>query len=146
MKYTVNKINKISGFFLALGIVTISLTSCEKDEDKPKSQPTPSSGISMLFKSTGGDETEFIINKEDIMSGEISAAGNGIELIGWRFAYPVGKTLFTSGYGTDNQCEAYTGDANGKLYKKGGFTYDNALEMFGHSDDNNTLLAMEIPR
>lgn len=132
---------------LAIGITSLSLSSCEKDEDnQPESKDTSSAGITMLFKSTGGDETEFIINKNDIMSGEISAEGEGIELIGWRFAYPVGNTLFSSGYGTDNQCAAYADDGSGKIYKKGGFTYDNALEMFGHSNDKQTLLAMEIPR
>lgn len=147
MNRKINTIKKLSSYLIALGVASVSLSSCEKEEnEQPKSESTSTSGITMLFKSTGGDETEFIINKEDIMSGEISAEGEGIELIGWRFAYPVGNTLFTSGYGTDNQCAAYADDGTGKIYKKGGFTYDNALEMFGHSNDNNTLLAMEIPR
>lgn len=125
-------------------IIGMGLTAC-KDED-PVSNPTKSSGITMSFKTTGDDEPEYIINKENIMEGEISAEGNGIEQTGWRFYYPVGKTLFASGYSDDNQCTGYADDGNGNITDKGHFIFENALEMFGHSDDEQTFLAMEIPR
>jgi hypothetical protein len=127
--------------------ILIALFSCKK-EDKATTieTTTKSSGYTMAFKSTGGDETEFIISKDDIMSGEIDAIGNGIEQTGWRFYYPVGKTLFASGYSADNQCAAYADNGNGLITKKGEFIFENSLEMFGASDDKQTLLAMEIPR
>jgi hypothetical protein len=100
----------------------------------------------MSLKTTGGDETEFIVNQENIMEGEISAVGTGIEQNGWRFFYPVGKTLFASGYSDDNKCIGYVSNEMGQIVENGEFIFDNALEMFGHSDDNSTWLAMEIPR
>lgn len=102
--------------------------------------------ITMAFKTTGGDETEFLLNREAVMSGEISAVGQGVEQTGWRFYYPVGKTLFASGYSVDNQAAGYILDEEGQLVKTGEFIFENALEMFGHSDDGETWLAMEIPR
>ena len=137
--------------FLRLGVAfSLALMACS-DDDKVTNPgtttgPTEMSGITMAFKTTGGDETEFIITRADILSGEISAIGEGIEQTGWRFYYPVGKTLFASGYSDDNQCAGYINDGSGTLAKKGEFIFENALEMFGHSDDDQTLLALEIPR
>ncbi len=129
---------------------TVLLFSCSpKDDDTGDvtvSPTTTSSGYTMAFKSTGGAEAEYIISKDDIMTGEISAEGTGIEQTGWRFFYPVGKTLFASGYSTDNQCAAFSDNGSGVIEKKGEFIFENALEMFGKSDDEQTLLAMEIPR
>jgi len=40
----------------------------------------------------------------------------------------------------------YAKNGEGNIVKKGEFIFENALEMFGASDDEETLLAMEIPR
>ncbi|MBZ9729941.1 DUF4374 domain-containing protein [Salegentibacter sp. JZCK2] len=126
----------------------ILFTACEKDDNvNPNPEPEPeSSQITMAFKTTGGEEPEYIITEENIMEGSISAQGTGIEQTGWRFYYPVGNTLFASGYSEDNRATAYTSDEEGIISAKGQFTFDNALEMFGQSNDNETLLAFEIPR
>lgn len=146
MKKRIISIKNLRAGLMMLSISGFTLTSCKRDDVEPTPEPIPSSGITMFFKSTGGDETEFILSKNDIMSGEISVIGSGIEQTGWRFYYPVGNTLFASGYSDDNQCAAYADNGNGVIQKKSAFIFDNALEMFGHSDDNQTLLAMEIPR
>lgn len=129
-------------FLFALLLAT-AFTACDDDGPVPQAK---NSGITMSLKTTGGDETEFIISKDNPMTGEISATGTGIEQTGWRFYYPVGKTLFASGYSDDNQCAGYADNGNGVLELKGQFIFENALEMFGQSDDGKTLLAMEIPR
>lgn len=129
-------------------LVALLLTACGGDDKKPTGPTTETvaPGITMSFKTTGDDETEFIIKQENVMQGEISAIGTGIEQAGWRFFYPVGKTLFASGYSDDNQATGYAADASGQIAEKGSFIFENALEVFGHSDDEQTLLAMEIPR
>lgn len=129
-------------FFGLLVACFLGFTACEKTTVEPQ----PNSGITFALKTTGGDETEFLLTQEDLMQGEISAVNTGVEQTGWRFYYPVGKTLFASGYSADNQCAAFAFDENGVLAKKGEFIFDNALEMFGSADDEETLLAMEIPR
>lgn len=61
------------------------------------------------------------------------------------FAYQVGKTLFATGYSTDNQCAGYVSNDQGKIVKKGEFIFENALVMFGASEDEKTFLGMEVP-
>lgn len=136
---------KLKLFPLLILTASFGFFACQDDVDDiiPGESST---GITMALKTTGGAETEFIISNEDVMSGEISAVGTGIEQTGWRFYYPVGKTLFASGYSDDNQCAGYSDNGEGAIELKGQFIFENALEMFGHSDDNKTLLAMEIPR
>ncbi len=140
--YTLQK--SVLFFFLTLLVI-----ACDDDNNAP--DPTTgetASGITMSLKTTGGDETEFIINqaRDSILLGEISAVGTGIEQTGWRFYYPVGNTLFASGYSDDNQCTGYTANEEGVIVERGSFIFENALEMFGATDDESTLLAMEIPR
>ena len=127
---------------ILLFVFAISFIGCD-DDNGPE---TIDSGITMSLKTTGGDETEFIVTKEDVLNGEVSAVGTGIEQTGWRFYYPIGNTLFASGYSTDNQCAGYTANESGQIIKKGEFIFENALEVFGSADDGETFLAMEIPR
>lgn len=124
--------------------MSLGLLSCDSNTEEP--EPEISSGITMSLKTTGGDETEFVVSQENIMEGEVSAVGTGIEQTGWRFFYPVGKTLFASGYSDDNKCLGYVSNEEGQIVESGQFIFDNALEMFGHTDDESTWLAMEIPR
>ena len=134
----------LNRFFCLLCFVALSFVACQEENVMPT---TPvKEGITMAFKTTGGDETEFLLTKTNLMEGEISAVGTGLEQTGWRFYYPVGKTLFASGYSADNQCAGFAINESGELEKKGEFIFDNALEMFGSSEDGQTLLAMEIPR
>lgn len=135
--------SNLNSFFCLLLSISLGFVACEQKVVTP--QPVEA-GITYALKTTGTDETEFLLNKTDLMQGELSAVNSGVEQTGWRFYYPVGKTLFASGYSDDNQCAAYALDENGSLIKKGEFIFDNALEMFGASSDEETLLAMEIPR
>lgn len=133
----------------ALALIMLTLSSCDDDKDDSNlddDNNNTSNTITMSFKTTGEDETEYIISKEDIMTGEISAEGIGIEQEGWRFYYSVGKTLFVSGYSEDNQCTAYSTNEEGNIVEKGNFIFENSIEMFGHTNDNETFLGMEIPR
>jgi len=131
---------------IALLCIVVALFSCNNDGDNVIQSITSSSGYTLALKTTGGDETEFIVNTDDLMSGEISAMDNGIELETWRFFYPVGNTLFTTGYSLDKQCVAFADNGEGLIEQKGGFVFENSLEMFGHSNDEQTFLAMETPR
>jgi hypothetical protein len=68
---------------ILFSVLSFSIISCDSNNKDP--DPEISSGITMSLKTTGGDETEFIVNQENIMEGEISAVGTGIEQTGWRF-------------------------------------------------------------
>lgn len=109
-----------------------------KNDDKGKSL------ISLSFKDTGGTEPEYLLQKEGIMSGTISAQGAGFEQTGWNFYYTVGNTLFVSGY-KNKETISYTSGEQGKLRKLSTFLFDTSLEMFGNVN-NDTLLATTLPR
>lgn len=142
------KINILLAVILLLGFTACS----DDDNDTPNPNPDPnptgqsSKGFVMALRTTGDNETDYIVSKEDIMSGEISAEGTGIELTSWRFFYQVGQTLFSTGYSEDNQGAAYADNGQGFIEKKSNFVFENALEMFGATDDQKTFLAMEIAR
>lgn len=132
-----------------LALIAFSLSaliSCSNDDNNSKELEVVSSGFTMSLKTTGDGEPEYIVNKQDIMTGTISAVGQGIEQTGWRFYYPVGKTLFASGYSEDNQCAGYAAKSNGSITKVGEFIFENSLEVWGHTNDGEMLLGMEIPR
>ncbi|MEM6542300.1 MAG: DUF4374 domain-containing protein [Bacteroidota bacterium] len=146
--------------FLSLILMGFGLSSCSSDDNgapNPISQPDPdpepepdpdpvSSGFTFALRTTGAEETDFIINEPSLETGTLSAQGTGIEQTGWRFYYPVGKTLFASGFSVDNQCAGYRANDQGEIEQVGQFIFENALEMFGADEDTGTLLAMEIPR
>lgn len=134
--------SKLNSVFYWLLFATLGLVACDKEDTQLKVE----AGITYALKTTGTDETEFLLTTQDLMEGELSAVNSGVEQTGWRFYYPVGKTLFASGYSADNQCAAYAINEKGEMEKKGEFIFDNALEAFGAADDGSTLLAMEIPR
>jgi len=73
-------------YLLVLGFSSLLITSCDDNSvnGTDDSDDTKTSEITMSLKTTGGDETEFIISEEDIMSEEISAEGTGI---GWQYTF-----------------------------------------------------------
>jgi len=148
--------------FLIMLLIGFSFTSCSSDDDntqEPIAQPDPdpdpdpepdpelvSSGFTFALRTAGAEETDFVINEPSLESGTLTAQGTGIEQLGWRFYYPVGKTLFASGFSVDNQCAGYKANDAGEIELVGEFIFENALEMFGADEATGTLLAMEIPR
>ncbi|BDD12529.1 hypothetical protein FUAX_49610 (plasmid) [Fulvitalea axinellae] len=127
----------------------ITFSACSDDND-PDPKPVIPEGEEWavylkLDKSRDENESEYILPGVDLMQGAISAEGQGYEILGWNFVRSVGKTLFVSGYG-DNKCNSYQVDATKAVKKMASFTFDNALEMFGHTKDRQYMLAMETNR
>ncbi|MCJ8294479.1 MAG: DUF4374 domain-containing protein [Colwellia sp.] len=137
---------------LGLLIATLTLTACgSSDSDKviEKIQPTPPvvtepGPFSFAFKTTGGDEPEYLVTQESISSEALTADGKGIEQQGWNFFYPVGNTLFITGY-EHNQATSYKVNADNVVAKLASFEFTNTIEMFGSVDDK-VLLASDAPR
>lgn len=127
--------------FLVLAVL-FTATSCNKEKGDPEPE---SSGkkYALAFKSSSDGEPEFIVETNDLMSGEINAS-EGLEQIGWRYVYSAKKTLFSSGYTSENICASYAKNNAGKLDLKSQFVFDNSLNLFGTTEDESTLLAMEV--
>ncbi|WP_109833043.1 DUF4374 domain-containing protein [Reichenbachiella versicolor] len=126
-------------YILVLSILaSIVLPSCDEDDlnfDR---------GITFLIKTTGGDEPEYVVTEENIMSGTLSAEGVGFESFDWNFSYTVGKTLFVLGY-ENFEAKAYQVDAEGKVAEIAKFLLETPLEVFGNVN-NETMLAIDAPR
>lgn len=101
--------------------------------------------IAFTAQGSENESTDYIFNTETLMEGSLSAEGIGIEQTGWRYMVGHKNTLFSVGYFDDNNAIAYELDAGGNITEKGRFVFENTLDMFGHVDEN-TMLAMEVPR
>ena len=142
---------------LSVAIAALVLTACgSSDDDKvtvvePEvttpdvtTPEEPAVGpITYGFKSTGEGEPEYLVTQEAVVAESLSAEGNGIEQQGWNFFYPVGNTLFVTGY--ENKETTSYSVQDGEVKELARFTFNNTLEMFGQID-GKTLLATDNNR
>ncbi len=134
--------------------LTVLLASCSSNDSTPvagestdpdnDSTPTTQPRIAFAMKETGGTEPEYLIAQDDIMTTDLSAQGAGLEQLGWNFFYPVGNTVFITGY-ENFETQSFTVDENGDLSRLNTFLFDQPLEMFGAIGDD-TFLATDTPR
>jgi hypothetical protein len=123
----------------------VMITSCDQEEGIDTDNSAGSKYIVHLRVGTAGEYADYILTEEDIMSGEISATGQGVEQTGWRYSEHTSRTLFSIGYYDDNNCIGYGLDEDGDLYEKGRFIFETTLDVFG-VDRDDRLIAMEVPR
>jgi hypothetical protein len=133
---------------LSLLIATLALSACGSDNNTAVKEIQPVAAepgpFTFAFKTTGGDEPEYLVTQDSISTEALTADGKGIEQQGWNYFYPVGNTLFVVGY-QNNETTSYKVDANNEVAKLAAFEFTNTLEMFG-SVDNKVLLATDAPR
>jgi hypothetical protein len=139
---------------VGLLITALTLTACggsdnDNDTVAEEVQPLPPvfaepGPFSFGFKTTGDEETEYLITQESITMSALTADSKGIEQQGWNFFYPVGNTLFITGYQHD-QATSYKVNDDKVLAKLASFEFTNTLEMFGSVADK-VLLASDAPR
>lgn len=127
------------------------LGSCNKKETAEE----PELGKYILaFRSQNGVATEsdgdadYILSTNDLMSGTISAKGNGKEQAGWCYYAKAGdtatanQTFFSFGYDL-SKCIGYHVISN-RLSEKGKFTFKR-MDCVGKGGDDNTLVAVGAP-
>ncbi len=135
-----HKINSLI-FLVMFFLITVS---CNQENEI-----TPDEGVSKyvvhLRVGTAGEYADYILTEDEIMSGEITAEGKGLEQTGWRYSAHTANTLFSIGYYDDNNCIGYGLDENGDLYEKGRFIFETTLDVFSNGIDGH-LVAMEVPR
>jgi len=123
-------------------ILTTALTACggggsSSEADSAPTAPEPSD-ITLSFINNGDTSTEYLLLEKNIMEGTISSQGAGYEQAGWNFYYPVGNTLFVSGY-TEFSTTSYAVDANGSFNELNTFLFDSSFNTFGNVDDSTFL-------
>lgn len=125
---------------ISASVSLISLISCE-DENVT----TESSGINYVVtlrnQASSESTADYYLLTNDLMSGEISAVGQGIELSGWNYVGNFGDTYFAFGY-TNSECIAYK-VVDSTLEQQGKLLYDQ-MDMFAPIDDE-LFLAIGAP-
>ena len=133
----------------ALGLAaTLFASSCSSDDEPINPNPTPApSGeafvLSLAIQGSEGNFTYYTVPFEDVMSGTLTAQGQGIEQPGYFDFKEIDDRIYSIG-GLDNvNVVAITKDANGELVQTGDVSYDRSISDIILADDN-TLVAVSI--
>lgn len=121
------------------------LSACEDEDPVLPPDPVQSAYLVHLRTGSAGQFADYILTEDNIMDGQISATGRGVEQTGWRYSAYVANTLLSVGYYDDNNAIGYGINDNGEIFEKGRFVFETTLDLFS-SDIDGTLLAMEVPR
>jgi hypothetical protein len=118
-----------------------ALFSCsDKTNDDPiDPSPAKKSGYVFSLRAQGDAESsaDYVWKFDSLaqlMTGEISVVGKGIEQPGWCYYFGLSNTLFSINYG-DEGTKGYTFDATGKISEKGQF-YVDRLDCMGVANDS----------
>ena len=128
---------------LAIVAALVLMTSCDSEDN----DGGPSEGAYILALRSLGDgevSTDYLVNTDDVMTGEITLLGNGIEQSGYHFYQQVGNYLTTVTYTDANVATVYELNDNNLLEEHIQFTVGRT-HLFHALDDQN-IIAMNIPR
>jgi len=129
-----------------LGLVsTLFISSCSDDEAvNPTPEPTGESFVlSLAIQGGEGNFTYYTVPFEDVMSGTLSAAGQGLEQPGYFDFKQIDNTVYSIGGLDDVNVVGITKGENGELVETGNVSYDRSLSDIVKADDN-TLIAVSI--
>lgn len=139
---------------LAFLVSGVFLSSCGDDDTSGDSDPDKegtSRLVMQLFLNQSDPSQTYVISTDGIdgiMTGELSAVGQGIEEpSGYRFGVPVGNSsLLSFGYSSSTlNCISHINVGGEVVIDERPFLYDDVFQRFTVSDDNKTVLAMEVP-
>lgn len=128
--------------------MALSIISCKKKEDVPPgtdvgNDGTPKYIVSLRTQGSGEGTADYVLLKNNLMEGEISAEGQGIEQLGWRYFATAGNTFFSFSYSQpNNDCIAYKLE-NGEVVEKGKLMF-KFMDCFGKGE-GNTLVGIGAP-
>jgi hypothetical protein len=125
---------------LAAALSPVMFSCSDKDDETPV-DPTPSKKTGYVFSLRAQGDAESSADYvwkfdslSQLMTGEISIVGKGVEQPGWSYYFGLANTLFAINYG-DEGTRGYSLDANGKLAEKGQF-YVDRLDCMGVANDS----------
>lgn len=116
------KTNFIKNKLFFLAGLAVLFTACEETETPTVESATSKYVLSLRTQGANDESADYILTTEDLMTGEISAVGNGVELIGWNYIGKFGGKYFSFGYDL-NECIGYALEDN-KLVEKGKFAFE----------------------
>jgi len=128
--------------FAALAASATLLSSCGTDDsDGPGTVETSSYVFSLRAQGSANESADYLITHEDLLSGDITAVGSGIEQLGWCHLAYADDTFFSISY-DGNECTAYTLQ-DGVFLEKGKFAFERMDCLSSGEDDN--LVAIGAP-
>lgn len=123
---------------------TAFFSSCEKGDDPaaPATETDPFV-VSMAIQGSDGGFTYYTVPFEDIMSGSLSAVGQGIEQPGYYDFTQIDNSIYSLGGLDDVNVVGISLDETGELTQLGDVSFDNSLADLVKTGDN-TLLGLEL--
>lgn len=123
---------------------TAFFTSCSDDN----TDPNPVTGdnqyvVSLALQGNDGTFTYYTVPFNDVMTGTISAVGQGIEQPGYFDFTQIDKTIYSIGGLSDVNVVGISRDAQGEIKKIGNVSFTNSLSDIVKADAN-TLVALEL--
>lgn len=137
-----NKTNRIYTLLIAV-LLMAGMASC--DEDALGNEETPYSPyVLSLGITSNGVTTYYVVTASDLMSGTINAVGKGLEQNGYRDYDQGNQTIFSIGGLGLTSATGIVRGADGYLYEKGDFVFNNSLNAFTQID-NQSMIGIELP-
>ncbi|MBB6613180.1 DUF4374 domain-containing protein [Pontibacter sp. Tf4] len=121
---------------------TTMLAACSDDDNTP----TPSAGefvVSLALQGNDNTFTYYTVPFEDVMSGTLSAVGQGIEQPGYYDFTQIDNTIYSIGGLDDVNVVGITRDANGELKQIGNVSFASSLKDIVKADAS-TLVGVEM--
>lgn len=135
----------ISKTLAAVAASALLLTACSDDNNGGVSSPARSKYALSLGVTANGNTTYYVVKSNDLMTGTISAQGNGLEETGYHDYMQAanGNILSIGGLGVTD-VNMISQDAQGVLSVRTMFRANTALSELCQADDK-TLLGLEVP-
>ena len=130
-----------------LGLFTaLFMASCSTEEDPATPEPQPTEDPFVLSLAIQGSENSFTyytVPFQDVMSGTLSAEGQGIEQPGYYDFKMIDKTIYSIGGLDDQNVVGISRNENGELIQTGDVSFTNSVSDIVKADDN-TLVAVTL--
>lgn len=131
----------------ALGLVaTLFISSCSNDDDPINPNPEPAEEsfvLSLSIQGSDGNFTYYTVPFEDVMTGSLSAAGEGIEQPGYFDFKQIDNTIYSIGGLDDVNVVGISRGEDGELQEIGDVSFSKSLSDIVEAGDN-TLVAVSI--
>lgn len=135
---------------LALPVLSVfaalSFSSCSDDDDKKDPVPNPQEKafvMSLAVQGIGSNFTYYTVPYTDVMSGALSAQGQGIEQPGYFDFTQIDNTVYSIGGLNDVNVVGITRKETGELAQAGNVSFSGSVSDIVKADAN-TLVAVEM--
>lgn len=132
---------------LALPVLSLCsallFTSCDSNDDNPTPDADSSFVMSLAIQGSDGGFTYYTVPFSDLMTGPLTAKGQGIEQPGYYDFTQIDNTIYSIGGLDDVNVVGISKNESGELKQIGNVSFPNSLSDIIKADDN-TLVGVEM--